>query len=110
MPEFDPNQRILGCRKCFEPEHGTRHPLHAAMVLLYNIILVVSELMPRPLEVLLNADPFTFTPAVQCGNLPNLYPCLAVERSSPAVSPVSEPRRGCLGYISLPSRLQTLLV
>jgi hypothetical protein len=36
--EFDPNQRVLGCRKRLEPEHGTCDPLHASMVLLYDII------------------------------------------------------------------------
>src|SRR5262245_48845007 len=75
-----------------------------------RISLVVSELTPRPLEVLLNADPLAFTPAVQCRNLPNLYPCLAMERSPPAMSPVPEPRCRPVGHVSLPAGMQTLLV
>src|SRR4029453_14902458 len=62
-----------------------------------RLSLVVSEPMLRPLEVLLNADPLTFTPAVQCGNLSHLYPCLALERSAPPRSAVSEPPRWSLG-------------
>ncbi len=36
--EFDPHQRVLGCRKRLATEHGTRDPLHASMVLLYDIV------------------------------------------------------------------------
>ena len=38
--EFDTNQGVLGRRKRLKTEHGTRHPLHASMVLLYYIIKV----------------------------------------------------------------------
>ena len=38
--EFDPNQRVLGCSKQLETEHGTRDPLHTSMVLLYDIVKV----------------------------------------------------------------------
>ena len=36
--ELDPNQRILGCRKRLEPEHGTRNPFHRSMVLFHEVI------------------------------------------------------------------------
>jgi hypothetical protein len=36
--EFDPNSRVLGSRKRFEPQHLPCHPLHAAMILFDNII------------------------------------------------------------------------
>src|SRR5262245_56354444 len=38
--ELNPNQSILGCRKRLEPQHETRDPLHASMVLLYDIIKI----------------------------------------------------------------------
>src|SRR5205823_13523459 len=66
--------------------------------------------MPRPLEVLRNADPLAFTPAVQCRNLPNLYPCLAMERTPAPMSSVPEPGRRSLGDVPLPAGMQTLLV
>src|SRR5438309_11407226 len=43
-------------------------------------------------------------------NLPNLYPCLAMERSPTAMSPLPQPRRRPLGHVPLPAGLQTLLV
>ena len=36
--EFDPNQRVLGCVKRFEPQHGPCHPLHSSMVLFHDIV------------------------------------------------------------------------
>jgi hypothetical protein len=36
--EFDPNERVLGSRKRFAPQHRPCHPLHAAMILFDNII------------------------------------------------------------------------
>jgi hypothetical protein len=38
--EFYTNQRVPGCRTRLEPEHGTRDPLHASMVLCDNIMKV----------------------------------------------------------------------
>src|SRR6266446_2680865 len=37
---LDPDQCVLGRCKRLKTEHGTRHPLHASMVLLYYIIKV----------------------------------------------------------------------
>jgi hypothetical protein len=39
--ELDTNQRILGCRKRLEPEHGARNPFHRSMVLFHKIIEVL---------------------------------------------------------------------
>jgi hypothetical protein len=39
--ELDTNQRILGCRKRLEPEHGTRDPFHRSMVLFHKVIEVL---------------------------------------------------------------------
>src|SRR5947209_8565130 len=66
--------------------------------------------MSRQLEVLLNADPLALTPAVQCRNLSNLYPCLAMERSPTAVSPLPQSRCRSLGQLPRPAGMQTLLV
>src|ERR1043165_1311280 len=75
-----------------------------------RISLVVSEPMPRPLEVVRHADPLAFTPAVQSRNLPNLHPCLAMERSPTAMPPPPRPRRRRVGHIPLPPGMQPLLV
>src|SRR5262245_14021186 len=40
MHEFDPNQRVLGCRKRLATEHRPCDLLHASMVLLYDIVKV----------------------------------------------------------------------
>ena len=36
--EFNTDQRTLGGAKRFEPQHRPCHPLHAAMILFYNVI------------------------------------------------------------------------
>jgi Oxidoreductase family, NAD-binding Rossmann fold len=68
-----------------------------------RISLVVSAPMSRPLEVFLNADPLACPPAVQCRNLPSVYPYAAVERSSAPMSPMPEPGRRSLGDVPLPT-------
>ena len=36
--EFDPNQRVLGCLKRLEPEHGAGDPLHTPVVLFHDVV------------------------------------------------------------------------
>jgi hypothetical protein len=62
--EFDPNQRILGCRKRLETEHGTRDPLHASMVLLNGMITNDKFCMIRQGRVKLrwSRRPYRFRP------------------------------------------------
>ena len=38
--ELDSDQRALGRRKRLEPQHGTRDPLHPAMILFDHIIQI----------------------------------------------------------------------
>jgi hypothetical protein len=45
--EFYTNQRVLGCCKRLETEHGPRDPLHASMVLFHNIIKIFCALPER---------------------------------------------------------------
>ncbi len=39
--EFDPDERVLGCVKRFEPQHGPCHPLHSSMILLHDIVEIL---------------------------------------------------------------------
>ena len=36
--EFDPDQRVLGCIKRFEPQHRPCHPLYCSMVLFHDVV------------------------------------------------------------------------
>ena len=40
--EFDPDERVLGCVKRFEPQHGPCHPLDGSMVLFHDIVQDIS--------------------------------------------------------------------
>ena len=40
MPELDADQRALGCRKRFEPQHGTSDPFDAAVGLRYYMLQI----------------------------------------------------------------------
>ena len=40
LHDFNPRDRTAGRPKGFEPQHGTREPLHCSMVLLYEIIKI----------------------------------------------------------------------
>ena len=39
--KFDPNSRVLGGAKRFEPQHGPCHPLHSAMILFHDIVEIL---------------------------------------------------------------------
>ena len=41
VPEFDPDQGVLGCVERFEPQHRPGHPLHPAMILFHNIVEIL---------------------------------------------------------------------
>ena len=40
VPELDADQRALGCRKRFEPQHGTSDPFDAAVGLRYDMLQI----------------------------------------------------------------------
>ena len=40
MHKLDPDQRVLGCLKRLEPEHGAGDPLHSSVVLFDYIIQI----------------------------------------------------------------------
>ena len=40
MHQLDPDQRVLGCLKRLDPEHGAGDPLHASVVLFDYIIQI----------------------------------------------------------------------
>src|SRR6266446_4408769 len=61
-------------------------------------------------ERLIHAGAFIPPPPVQRRPVSSLHPYAAMERSPTAMPPLSEPRRGSMGQLPLPPRLQTLLV
>src|SRR5947208_9048481 len=73
-------------------------------------LLSVSDSISRSQERLIHAGALIPPPTLQRRYLPCLYPYAAVERSSTPVSPVPEPGYRSVGDVSLPTRMQTLLV
>src|SRR5262245_4365679 len=73
-------------------------------------LLSVADSILRSKERLIHAGALVCPPPLQRRSVSRLYPYAAVERPSPAMSPVPEPGHRSVGDIPLPSRLQTLLV
>src|SRR5262249_29887058 len=73
-------------------------------------LLSVSDPISRPEERLIHAGALVRPPTLQRRSMSRLHPYVAVERSSPPVSPVPEPGHRSVGDIPLSPRLQTLLV
>src|SRR5262245_8058657 len=59
-------------------------------------------------EQLSHGDCVASPPLLQCRHVSILHPYVALERSAPAVSPLSEPQRWPLGRVSCPARPETL--
>ena len=47
--KFDPNSRVLGGAKRFEPQHGPCHPRHSAMILFHDIVEILPTFRTEPL-------------------------------------------------------------
>src|SRR2546427_7837048 len=60
--------------------------------------------------MLIHAGALVRPPPLQHRTVSSLHPYAAMERSSTPVSPVPEPRCRSMGQLSLPTRMQTLLV
>src|SRR5215831_1295174 len=73
-------------------------------------LLSVLDPISRPEERLIHAGALVRPPTLQRRSMSRLHPYVAVERSSPPVSPVPEPGHRSVGDIPLSPRLQTLLV
>src|SRR6266446_10273129 len=73
-------------------------------------LLSMSDPISRPQERLIHAGACIRPPPLQRRPVSSLHPYAAMERSPTAMPPLSEPRRGSVGQIPLPPRLQTLLV
>src|SRR5947209_5730679 len=70
----------------------------------------MSDLISRPQERLIHAGALVRSSALQRRPVSGLHPYAAVERSATRVPPVPEPGRRAVGYIPLPTRVQTLPV
>src|SRR5438034_2161061 len=73
-------------------------------------LLSVSNPISRLQEKLIHVGALIRPPTLQRRPVSGLHPYAAVERSSPPMSPLSEPRCRSVGELPLPTRLQTLLV
>src|SRR6266436_4912929 len=60
-------------------------------------LLSVSDPIARPQERLIHAGALIRPPTLQRRSVSSLHPCLTMERSPAAMSPVSEPRRRSVG-------------
>src|SRR5215510_2207760 len=73
-------------------------------------LLSVSDPISRLQERLIDASALIHPSTLQRRTLPSLHPYAPVERTPAPMSPVPEPRRRSLGYLSLPPWVQALLV